>query len=380
MWISMKLLERRICFNKIEIVKFSDDRVDRMDRSRMPVVSQRMVWLHQRTPLQMCFALTHYNIALKRIARHCSGNVFRINTRDIALKLQWKVTGEEISWLSPLIPSTIAISPTIAPLPLLHGMSSPLTAGYFDHFELTYMCTSDNWCLKGRKDTECWLDVCLFSSWADSGGMQRAMSRLASTSKYDLFWPMPLAPPYFQLGNQLQIHVQCSTAPHSLVAAGGQRPGIAMVWLTGRLQMLPSPLHLLHFHLLLLLLHLHSLLLHLHLLHLHLWLKLPSKDWSLRTKGIFCQSVAVHSVGLDWNVLRKSTCVVTNCPGTRCFLWISFDQQLQQTLDFLQVCNWSPSNMDNCSSSYKPTFRCHWLSNVILLSRPHPPVYCSFLE
>ena len=139
-----------------------------------------------------------------------------------------------------------------------------------------------------------------------------------------------------------------------------------MVWLTGRLQMLPSRLHSLHFH---------SLLLHLHLLHLHLWLKLPSKDWSLRTKGIFCQSVAVHSVGLDWNVLRKSTCVVTNCPGTRCFLWISFDQQLQQTLDFLQVCNWSPSNMDNCSSSYKPTFRCHLLSNVILLYRPHLPVY-----
>ena len=158
--------------------------------------------------------------------------------------------------------------------------------------------------------------------------MQRAMSRLASTSKYDLFWPVPLAPPYFQLGNQLQIHVQCSTAPHSLVAAGGQRPGIAMVWLTGRLQMLPSPLHLLHFHLLLLLLHLHSLLLHLHLLHLHLWLKLPSKDWSLRTKGIFCQSVAVHSVGLNWHVLRTSICVFANHPGTRCFLWISFEQQL----------------------------------------------------
>ena len=66
---------------------------------------------------------------------------------------------------------------------------------------------------------------------------------------------MPLAPPYFQLGNQLNM---CSAArhlgvPHSLEVAGGQRPGIAMVWLTGRLQMLPSPPHLLHFHLLLLL-------------------------------------------------------------------------------------------------------------------------------
>ena len=137
MWISMKLLERRICFNKSEIVKFSDDRVDRMDRSRMPVVSQRMVWLHQRTTLQMCFAL------------------LVLNTRDIALKLQWKGTGEEISWLPRLIP------PPIAPL-LLQGMSSPLSAGYFDNFELTYMCTFDNWCLKGRKYTECWLDICLF--------------------------------------------------------------------------------------------------------------------------------------------------------------------------------------------------------------------------
>ena len=42
MWISMKVKERRICFNKSAIVKFSDDRVDRMDRSRMPVLSQRM--------------------------------------------------------------------------------------------------------------------------------------------------------------------------------------------------------------------------------------------------------------------------------------------------------------------------------------------------
>ena len=131
MWISMKLLERRICFNKSEIVKFSDDRVDRMDRSRMPVVSQRMVWLHQRTALQMCFALTH-----EILHWNCSGKAPERRSRDCL-----------DSYHHPL--HCIA-SPPIAPL-LLQGMSSPLTAGYFDNFQLTYNCTSDNWCLKKNK-------------------------------------------------------------------------------------------------------------------------------------------------------------------------------------------------------------------------------------
>ena len=83
LWISMK--ERRICFNKSEIVKFSDDRVDRMDRSRMPVVSQRMVWLHQRTPLQMCFALTHYTL-------HWSA------LQGIAVEMCFALTHEMLHW------------------------------------------------------------------------------------------------------------------------------------------------------------------------------------------------------------------------------------------------------------------------------------------
>ena len=163
------------------------------------------------------------------------------------------------------------------------------------------------------------------------------IGRLTSTSKYDLFWPMPLALSYFQLGPfqwsvwdmagecawrcsnktflQSAFHSTVSQLNSTLQVASAALPCVAQIadctaahtpqytssWSKTTLQWcgwLVTTNHFLLCYICYICIHCCYICIR-HLLRL----KFPSKEWP--GPKVFCQYAAVHSVGLNWNDRTK---------------------------------------------------------------------------
>ena len=245
--------------------------------------------------------------------------------------------------------------------------------------------------------------------------MQWAISRLPTkaTSKYDLFWPMPLALSYFQLGpfqwsvwdmagecawrcsnktflqsalhstvSQLNSTLQVDPAALPCVAqiadcTAAHTPQYTSSWSKTTLQWCGWLVTTNHF----LLCYICYICIHccyICICHL-LRLKFPSKEWP--GPKVFCQYAAVHSVGLNWNDRTKFNLCVCKPSWHETF---PLNQLLTAVTDFGWPKNVSASRSRSqekdswCSSASEPNLQMPLVLHCHPVVQATPIVYDSF--